>query len=531
MRTDSDRQRAQRKNHIGAYFWRASKLQKRMYSIADQFVTTGFAAVYVEPEVVAQCPMIRYFESIGSYYELDREGETYVFAHSDMHSIDELTAKYGADPMVRMGIVTNAEGKQDPGTTLLEVVQWFDKTNVTLFLPAREGLVLSSYAHKLDECPVKIIERPGYSRKNPRGQFDDVIWVQAARAVIGLLSLKAAAKMVNAPTQMPKDVDILPIGPDTLLQTDGIVKTVDLGINPQVFAQSATLDSELRLGSGYPDARTGELQASVITGKGVEALLGTFDSEVRGDQMVFQEGLQEVTEMCFEMDEKWWPDVTKTVSGVDTNGSYEFTYQASSHAGRWEVQLTYGFMTGLKPAQAIVSALQLAGAGWVTRKTGLSNLPFDIDVEEEDRAVNVETSREALKQGLFAFMQSSGQIASQGGDALPIIKLGVNTIQNLEHGMSVEDAIQSAYEIMQQEQQAAQEAAAQQQAQQAGPGAPGGAPGGLGSPLPPGVAPGQAGQPAGGTQTIEQMVSGFRGGGTTPVMSNEIRRRVATGGP
>lgn len=528
--SERGRRRAQRKDHVVDYFWRHSHLQRWMFSIADQFITAGWVGMYVEPDVIAKCPRIRFFESMGSYYELDRDGNTINFAHTEMHTVDELVARYGADPLIRMAIQTNKQGKQDSGSTQLEVVQWFNKTHVILFSPDRDGLVLASYAHKLSRVPVRVVERPGFSRKTPRGQFDDVIWVQVARAMMGLYALKAAAKMVNAPTQLPKDVDELSIGADAIIQTDGQVKTVDMSINPQVFAENQVLDNELRTGSRYPDVRTGELQASVITGKGVEALLGTFDSQIRGDQMAFKDGLEELSSMALEMDEVWWSGVSKLINGLTVSGSYEFTYDPAEHAHRWGVTVTYGFMTGLKPAQALVSALQLAGGGLISTETAVSKLPFDIDVDQEMRKVNSEQARQALKQGVFALVQSSGMIASQGGDAMGIIKLGVDFIKNLESGNTVEDAAQAAYETMQQDaQQQAQEAAAEQQQQQPGPGGGGpGAPQGLSEALPPGVAQGQAGQPPGGRPTVEDLVASLRGSGQAN-NAVALRRRQATG--
>jgi type II secretory pathway pseudopilin PulG len=118
---------------------------------------------------------------------------------------------------------------------------------------------------------------------------------------------------------------------------------------------------------------------------------------------------------------------------------------------------------------------------------------------------------------------------------MPIIKLSVDMIQAIENGQTVEDAVQGAFAAMQQAQQQAQQAAAAQQ-QQAGQdqgGAPGGAPGGPpdggGDGTPQGVAPGQAGLPPGGRPSLEQMISGFRGGGNVPVLQNEIRRSVPIG--
>lgn len=536
MRTDADRNRASRKNQIGYDYWAKSNLQKWMYGAADSYVSAGFVPFYIEPNVDDSRPRVCVDPSEGSYYELDREGCTVVYGHVEWRTIDELSASF---PKYENAI-RKAEGEPDDssGSTPLEVVRWVDRKTVTLFLPSRQGLILGSYEHKLTRHPVVIAERPGFNRKTPRGQFDDVVYVQVARAVMGLLQLKIASRAANAPMVVPDDVDEVPTGPDAIISSANAkdIHIPDLTVPQSVFAENATLDQELRTGSRYPDARTGAMNASVITGKGVEALLGTFDSQIKGDQDAFKAALEQITSLCFEMDETWWPNETKVVRGNTTAGSFEFKYTPKVEIdNRWDCTVTYGFATGLKPSQAIVSILQLAGAGFIAKKTAMTNLGgiFSIDPEQEEMEINTEAAREALKQGLFALVQSAGQIAAQGGDALPIIQLGVDTIKGVQNSKPIEAAIEEAFKTMQQAQQAkAEEAAAQAQEQaQGAPAGPGGppAPGGGGDALPPDVAPGQAGMPPGGMATTADLVAGFRGNGSLPVNQMTIRRRVATG--
>lgn len=528
MATQADKARAEIKNHIGNAYWLWSKLAPNMYRAADQFVSTGFAVFTVEPDTDYMRPCIRVEQSRGSYYELDRYGRCKVLANRYLKTVDALCAQFPEyEYLIRKPQKPN--DPQPSGDTQLELIRYMDKKSVMLFLPERDGLVLSSYDHKLDRTPAYVAERPGFSER-PRGQFDDVVWVQVARAIMSMLSLEAASLAVQAPIAVPDDMDEFPVGPHAALQSSQAkdIHRVNLELPNGIFAEGQLLDQELRVGSRYPDARTGDLQASVITGKGVEALLGTFDSQIRSAQMILQEALEELTSVCFEMDEKWWPNETKTVRGTTAGGSYEFEYTPGKTInGRYDCTVTYGFATGLKPSQSIIVLLQLAGAGMLAKGTAMENLPIDLDPIQESRRIDVEASREALKQGLFALVQSSGQVAASGGDALSIIKLGVDTIRSIENGQTVEDAIEGAYQAQQQEQQQKAQEAAQAQQDQAAQGGQGGAPGGDG--LPPGVAPGQAGLPPGGLPTVENLVAGFRGNGSLPVSQATIQRRVPTG--
>lgn len=536
MKTDADLERAERKNKIGWNYWESSRLAIEMLKCADRYITYGYAVAIIEPNQNAKLPFINLVDPRHCYYELDRFNQVKTFARRFTKTADELVAQF---PEYRSVIVQPAKPGRPPisGETRLEVVQYIDSTTVLLMLPEREGCVLGSYQHKLSRPPVRIALRPGES-DDPRGQFDDVIWVQVARSIMSTLALEAASIAVQAPISVPDDMDELPVGPNAILQSQNPdkIRRLNLELPTQIFAEGQILDQELKTGSRYPDARTGGVQASVITGKGIEALLGTFDAQIKSAQIVMKEFLEGVTSLCFEMDEVWWPSESKTVSGITSGASYEFDYTAKKDInGRWNCIVTYGFAAGMQPAQSYITLLQLEGAGLIARSTTQENLPFAIDPVQEQRKISVEGWREALKQGMFAWIQASGQVAEQGGDPTEMFNLAVAVIRQIQNGVPEEEAVSAAYSQLQaarQAQQQAQEQAAQAaQAAQAGPGGAG--PGGMdingSSGLPTGVAPGQAGLPPGGLPTIQRLISGFRGNASIPVNEATVQRRIPTG--
>ena len=508
MESDADQKRAEIKNRIGDNYWRYSKLEKQMLAGADRYVTYGFVPFFIEPRDEGKLPYIHVEDPRHAYYELNRYGDVVVYAKRWLRSIDDLAAQF---PEYASIIRQDPKTKKpvDSGDTQLELIRWVDDKTVTLMLPDRNGLILASYEHRMSKPPVVIAERPSED-DSPRGQFDDVIWVQVARAIMSTLALEAASIAVQAPIAVPDSMTDLSVGPHAILSAPGQdardIHRVNLEVPPTIFAEGQVLDQEMRLGARYPDARTGGVQASVITGKGVEALLGTFDSQIKGAQMIFRQAFEEVTALCFEMDEVWWPNESKTVSGTMSGASYEFQYVPTQAINkRYSCTVTYGFAAGAKdPAQSIVTMLQLEGAGMIAKGTLQQNMPFGVDPIREMKQINVEGTREALKQGLFALVQSSGQMAAQGQDPTPIIKMVADVIHQLQQGVTVEDAVTAGFTAMQQaQQQAQQEAQEEQQEQMAA--AQGGAPGGPGGPPDDGSggltqdqAPGQAGLPPGG---------------------------------
>jgi hypothetical protein len=90
--------------------------------------------------------------------------------------------------------------------------------------------------------------------------------------------------------------------------------------------EAATLDEELRVGARYPQGRLGQQSGSIVTGRGVEALMGGFDTQVKTAQAVFAEAFRQVMRLCFIMDETLFGDVKKEVRGVVSGAPYEITY-------------------------------------------------------------------------------------------------------------------------------------------------------------------------------------------------------------
>jgi hypothetical protein len=151
---------------------------------------------------------------------------------------------------------------------------------------------------------VVVAKRPSIDGQM-RGQFDDVLGIQLLRNRFALLAMEAAEKSVQAPIVVPSDVQELQLGGDSIIRTNtpGGVRRVDLNIPPGAFTEQSILQAELRIGTRYPEGRTGNIDASIITGQGVQALMGGFDTQVKSAQAIFASALKDVISKCFEVDE------------------------------------------------------------------------------------------------------------------------------------------------------------------------------------------------------------------------------------
>lgn len=242
---------------------------------------------------------------------------------------------------------------------------------------------------------------------------------------MALLGLEAVEKSVQAPLAVPSDTQQLALGPDSIIRTSSPEKIRRVGIEvPQgAFVENQLLETDMRTGARYPEGRTGNIDASVVTGRGVQALLGGFDIQVKTAQLVLGQALRRALTLCFEMDEKFWPEVAKTIRGTANGTPFEQTYKPSRDIkGDHTIEVTYGFAAGLDPNRALVFLLQLRGDGAIPRSMVQREIPMDVDVEQMQREIDIEQVDDALKQGLFAMLQSIGILAQQGQDPTMLIQ-------------------------------------------------------------------------------------------------------------
>lgn len=526
MQTDIDRRRAEKKNKVGYNYWHESRLATQMFSGADRWNCYGFLPFYVEPDFDRGLPIIQVEDPWGSYYENDRWGRTCCLVRRWTEEVGVLAAKW---PEYAGLLMRDHTGRMCSDDTKVECVRYCDDDRTILYVPDRNDLVLTQYSNPLDRCPAVVIERPRLDDK-ARGQYDQVIWVQLAAHRLGMLALDAAYNAVMAPLALPKDAQQLAVGANAVIRTDNPqgVRRVPIEVPQSAFAWGQQLSQEMRIGAGYPDARLGSSQGSVVTGRGIEALMGGFDTQIKRFQELARYGLSQITSIAFEMDVKLFGSKTRTINGTMHGESYQIKVTPKADIGEnFDCDVTYGFAAGLSPNAAAVLLLQFRGDGLISRNTVREQLPFDIDLDQEQRELDIQEGEDALKQGLFAFAQALGPMAQAGMDPSVPIRALASLIEARRKGTPLAQAVQDAFAP-----QAPPTPEAAPPGAAPGPGGPGGPTGGLpgvqDSGLLRGVQPGAAGQPPGGMPSIQDIIAGIRPNGQAN-LSTSVRRRVATG--
>ncbi|MFB7366720.1 hypothetical protein, partial [Streptomyces hydrogenans] len=409
----------ERRKFIGANYWEGSNLRIQMPTAADNYQTAGVAYAIVEPCFKSCMPKIRIIDSMGCYPEFDLERNCVGFARKLKVRAQVLAEKY---PHYRDRILKSRSWQNDQGDRLITVIKWVDADQHGLWME-EDRIPLDYYPNKLGECPVVPIVRP--PGEALRGAYDDLCGVQAARAFMLRLALQNAEQQVNAPLAVPNDTTDVPLGPLSLLHTDQPqnVRRVDLAIPGSTFAEIQTLQQELLTGARTPQQRFGSQPGSIVTGKGVEALLGGYDAQVKQAQVQFGWALENITRLCFKMDYLYWPDREKSADGTLDGAPYSIRYTPRVDIDEdYTCDISYGFVAGLDPNRAVVFMLQLLAAGVIPRELVMRSMPFDLDVTRMQQQVEAEKLNDAAMNGLAAMVQAIGPLAQQGED--PSLVLG-----------------------------------------------------------------------------------------------------------
>jgi hypothetical protein len=428
------------RTRIATYYVQYSQLQKQAYTAADRYVTYGFVPGIVEIDWDERMPRIKWLDSMGCYTVRDKRDRVKALFQTINYHIDDLVAKF---PQLENVILSQAPG----ATTKIEVVRYHDKDVDILFLPGEGGIELLRTANPVGKCLAVEVRRPGLD-EDPRGQFDDVIAVQVAKARFALLAMEAAQKSVQAPIALPQDVQELSLGSDAVLRstTPEKIRRIPLEVPAAAFQEQGILDQELRQGSRYPEVRGGNLDASIVTGRGVQALMTGFDTQVRTAHAMFAEAYTDLIALCFEVEEVCWSSFRKTVRGNDNGTPYEVSYSPEKDIKNdYSVDVQYGLMAGLDPNRALVFGLQARGDRLISQDWLRRSLPFSLNATEEEQKLDIEDMRQALRQAVAGYAQAIPVLAQNGQDPGEILTRLAVIIEGRQKGKPIEEVIAEAF--------------------------------------------------------------------------------------
>lgn len=438
---ESAKKFADKRTKIARNYLEQSDVALQMLTGADQYNSYGLLVICVNPDFEKNMPRLDFEDAIGAYPVWNSKGDTVEFARCYMRDWFSLCADYPALKSQMHKFPMALQGNK------VEIVKYVGPDRIVCYIPHMGDYVLEDMPNPLGECYYVAVQRPGLDDEI-RGAYDDVVWVQLARHRLQMLLMEGVEKAVRAPLVVTPDVGDVPVGPDAIIPAQGGVNTIGrarLDMPNQAFAAVEQLKAEQQVGAMSPESRSGSVDASVVTGRGLQQLLGGFNSQISVAQTVFKSAWRRAIQIAFKMDEAYFGNMQKELRGNDAGVPYSTTYKPRKDInGDYTIDVSYGFAAGLDPNRALVFLLQADGAQLVSKDYIRRALPVDLNAVEEERKIAVEQSRAALIQAFSALSQSIPQMVAAGMDASAVIVQQANFIQELQKGSTVEQAVMKA---------------------------------------------------------------------------------------
>lgn len=515
--SDRTKKFAEKRTKIANHYIGTSNLVAHQTDAADSYNYYGMLVYFVEPDLKNKRPTIRVRHGGNVYAVWDGFGDTILAAEEWETTKFNLLDQY---PHHRHLLEKSTNDK-------IKVIRYSDRQRTVIYLPDLGDTVLVDYPSPIPgKCQYVCIPRPSGTGATfnsvPRGAYVDLIYPQLARHEFTNLMLEAAYKAVQAPTVVPQDVTHVPYGPDAVIATQNPagVGRLRMDIPQAAFQAMQTLDQDMAIGGMSPEARTGNIQASVITGKGIEAASAGYSAQIANAQTMIGFGLMLAVQRCFCLDEYLWPNTQREVKGIENGIPFVDTYVASKDIkGDLSVEVTYGFMLGMAPNNALVFLLQASAAGLISKDFASRNLPVGVNPTEESRKIMLEQLQNTTIQAVASLAQAIPQFVMNNQDPMPIIKALAEIQKRIQKGDSLEEIVVDVFAPEPPPEPAAQDpalAAQDPMAQLAA--AAGGAGGGL-----PAMSGAQPSKGPGDKPDIAQFFAGMNGNGN-PVLQGGVSR-------
>ena len=438
---DRSKDFAEKRTRIAQHYVECSNLAAQMPDGVDAYHGYGLFVGEVRPDFNYQSPKIKLLDGGYAYPVWDDDFNTVEILVISHVSEQQLEALF-PEAVRRM----RQDNQDAPHRERIKVMRYQNAEKDVIFLPDTKNLVLQEMANKLGKCTFVAVPRPMGEDWHavPRGAYFDLVWPQLAANEFRMLGLEAVEKSVRAPIILPTDVPDVPYGPDATISTNNPqgVGRLKIDVPQGAFQATELLEQDIRQGGMSPGSRSGNVNASVITGRGIDALGEGYSQQVALAQSRIGVALEKLVSLCFEMDEKFWPDVQKEIRGQSLDSPGRIAYTPSRHIkGDYSVTVDYGFLLGLDANRALVFILQAQAAGLISNDTAARNLPIKLNMAEEPNRIQLEKLRASLVESFAALSQAVPAMVSQGQDPSPILAKYALIVEAVKKNETIESAI------------------------------------------------------------------------------------------
>ncbi len=240
-----------------------------------------------------------------------------------------------------------------------------------------------------------------------RGLLDQIGPGLVAKNQIASFILEYTEQMVHSPFEHKGIVNPTdPPGPDTLYAHDPnsttetfMRRVAPAQTNPQLFGFMELLDAEQRAQLGFPAARQGNVQQSIVSNAGIQGMQGQYSSLVREVQRMLGDLQEQAGCIAQEVDCKELDFEKPLIRNIGRKRTYTPTKVFGEEGDRYGIEVNYGAGSGLDRVNTDVRLLQLYSAGAISLETLLENVDFISDAPGEiEKRQREETLRIVLQR-------------------------------------------------------------------------------------------------------------------------------------
>lgn len=467
--------------------WDRSFLPLSLRRAFRQLVGYGTFAFVVTPDHERECAVVEFRDALSTYPEYRapediRQPENVGFVYGK--SPEWISSRY---PKARP-IVEGWQSKQ-PNETMWDMVEWIDDEDIVIgvlaprslynqdtnvpsivgTLPTPTGIEVARWPNRAGMVPVVVPRRVTMDRL--QGQMEKILPIEEWSAKLMALDYVATERHVFPDMVVLGEDNRTPqlvngggwrdgrTGEANMLQGVKAVQQLQASPGPLTNAMLDRLERNARISGGVSPFFSGEQNAQMRTGRGVDALGGfSVDPRIQEVQQIMGYGLQVVNKAIIAVEKGYWPSKKYAVfSGWSSDiGLVEYTPEIHFETDDNAVSYTF---PGSDISQITVGLTQMLGTKLMSRHTARAKHPFIEDADLEERLIVMDSVDDAM---ILSFSQAvaQGQMAWQDLAAFR---------QTMTSGkVAWPDAIIQVHEAAQARQ--AQQAAQMQAAQAGGPG-------------------------------------------------------------
>ena len=270
--------------------------------------------------------------------------------------------------------------------------------------------------HRLMVCPLVEMRRVTVDDW-PRGALIDIVpQLKTAQNFMARL-LEDLEMNIYAPVVLDNIQNTHEYGMGAVLLGTGQGKANILRDRPPVNFEAqqtvASIIEQTRRQAFEPAQRSGSPEASIVSAKGVNALMGTFNSELASMQQDFETFVAELSTVTANFDEMWGVG-RKAIWGFDASGEpFDESYDPTVvFDGDYRVNVSYGERTGLDDNNFMIRLATMMNLGGMSRRSFIAKSGSAEDPLQEERDITIEQLTDLFMQGVLPQQIQSGDLAS-----------------------------------------------------------------------------------------------------------------------